>query len=91
VIVAKALASVSPAARVKVSCWLLICSIIGWPISSLTVFSGGGATAQGILGLSWLALILTCIDIVVTTDVRQEQDEDTGELKECGNCGHRSK
>jgi hypothetical protein len=69
----RALAHVSPESRVTAASWLLDVCILAWPITSLTVFKGS-ATQQAILGLSWLALILTCVDIVVTTDVRAEQD-----------------
>lgn len=86
-IVQRALSHVSPDLRVRIAGWLLIVSCLAWPVTSLTVFSSGGATAQGILGLSWLALILTCVDIVVTTDVRAEQDTDTAEIVKCIHCG----
>lgn len=84
-LVEKALRKISPETRVSISCWLLLICIITWPVTSFTVFS---EEPQGILGLSWLALIFTCVDIVVTTDVRQEQDNDTDEIKEtCPGCG----
>jgi hypothetical protein len=31
---------------------------------------------QGILGLSWLAIILTMLDIFLTTDVRAHDDDE---------------
>ena len=45
--------------------------MIGWPLTALTVFS---EEPQGILGLSWLAIILTAVDILLTADVRDQQD-----------------
>lgn len=62
----------SPAMRVKFA-WCLLCgSLIGWPVTALTVFSD---EPQGILGLSWFAIALTAWDIVSTSDVRREQEE----------------
>lgn len=59
---------------------LLIGSLIGWPLTALTVFRH---EPQGILGLSWLAILLTAADIVITSNVRQEQETgDNGGGKE---------
>lgn len=58
-------------ARIIGAWCLLVISIIGWPISAITV---ARAEPQFILGLSWLAIILTAIDILATHDVRKEQD-----------------
>ena len=56
-----------------IAAWvLLIGSAIGWPLSALTVFAD---EPQGILGLSWLAIFLTAIDILSTTDVRNQEEE----------------
>jgi hypothetical protein len=49
---------------------LLIICIIGWPISMLTVAK---EEPPFVLSLSWLALILTCIDILSTQDVASKQ------------------
>lgn len=49
---------------------LLVASILAWPITALTVFKD---EPQGILGLSWAAIILTAIDILSTQDVRDKQ------------------
>lgn len=62
-----------PEMRMKMATVLLIGSVIGWPITALTVFS---KEPQGILGLSWLAVILTAIDILSTQDVRNKADDD---------------
>jgi uncharacterized membrane protein YfcA len=51
---------------------LLIGSLIGWPASALTLASG---EPQFILGLSWLALTLTALDVLATTDVRVQHEE----------------
>lgn len=62
----------TPERRVKAAAWLFVVSIIAWPITALTVFRH---EPQGILGLSWGAIILTALQLVVATDVRREQDE----------------
>lgn len=62
----------NPNHRIKFALALLIFSVIGWPLTAMTVFS---SEPQGVLGLSWLAIILTAIDILATTDVRKEQND----------------
>lgn len=52
---------------------LLVVSIVGWPVSALTFASG---EPPSILGLSWLAIAFTALDILATTDVRVKEDED---------------
>jgi hypothetical protein len=51
---------------------LVVVTLIGWPLSAFTWASG---EPQFVLGLSWLAITLTCLDIAATTDVRAEQDD----------------
>jgi hypothetical protein len=53
---------------------LLVVCIIGWPLTAATVFS---EEPPGILGLSWLAIILQAVEILLTTDVRDTQKGDT--------------
>jgi hypothetical protein len=59
-----------PGIRVKAAWVLLILCIIAWPVTSLTLFR---SEPQGILGLSWIAIILSMLQIVVATDVRNNQ------------------
>jgi hypothetical protein len=61
-----------PENRVRAAVALFVVSIVAWPITALTVFRD---EPQGILGLSWFAIILTCVDIIITTDVRQNTDD----------------
>lgn len=70
---------ISPQGRVRAAWGVLILCVVCWPISAVTIFSD---EPQGILGLSWLALILTALDIIVTTDVRREQDDGDANDKE---------
>jgi uncharacterized membrane protein YfcA len=53
---------------------LLIGSVIGWPLSALTVAKD---EPQFILGLSWLAVILTALDGLWVAKV-EEKDDDAG-------------
>ena len=54
--------------------WALVAiTLVGWPLSALTWASG---EPQFVLGLSWLAITLTAVDVALTADVRVEQDED---------------
>lgn len=59
-------------ARLIASWALLIGSLIGWPLSALTVARN---EPQFVLGLSWLAITLTAADLLSTTDVRGKTDE----------------
>lgn len=52
--------------------WTLLAgSLIGWPLSALTFAKGEPVT---VLGLSWLAITITALDVLFTSDVRKEQD-----------------
>jgi hypothetical protein len=63
----------SPVSRLRISWIILIISLVGWPLSALTWARG---EPQFVLGLSWLALTLTALDVLATSDVRAEQDDD---------------
>jgi uncharacterized membrane protein YfcA len=62
---------VSPKVRVRAAWGLLAASLVGWPLSALTLARD---EPQFILGLSWLAITLTALDIVSTQDVREQQE-----------------
>ena len=56
-----------------IAAWILVVgSSIGWPVSALTWAKG---EPQFVLGLSWLAIILTAVDILSTSQVHEEQGE----------------
>lgn len=63
---------VEPESRRKVALVLLIASAVGWPLSALTFARG---EPPFILGLSWLAITITCLDVLCTTDVRAKESE----------------
>jgi hypothetical protein len=52
---------------------LLITSLVAWPVTQLTVAKD---EPPFVLGLSWMAIVLTCLGVVVTADVRKNQDDD---------------
>jgi uncharacterized membrane protein YphA (DoxX/SURF4 family) len=62
----------SPKWRRLAALVLVVITLIGWPLSALT---WAREEPQFVLGLSWLAITLTCLDIAATTDVRAEQDD----------------
>jgi hypothetical protein len=64
---------VSPRARIVLAWVLLVGSVVGWPASALTVASH---EPQFVLGLSWLAISLTAVDILMTADVRQQHEDE---------------
>lgn len=66
--------TVTPERRVRGAMWALLICIVAWPLSSFTIFSTASSTEQAIIGLSWLALIGEALILIITTDIRQEQD-----------------
>lgn len=60
----------NPRTRIILAWTLLIGAIIGWRLIQLTVAKDG---PPFIFALSWLALVLTSIDILSTQDVRDKQ------------------
>lgn len=58
--------------RVRLAWTLLAASIIGYPISALTIAKHEPPV---VLFLSWFAITLTALDVLFTSDVRQQQDE----------------
>lgn len=61
-------------ARVALAWVLLGGSIIGWPLSALTLARD---EPPFVLGLSWLAILLTSLDLLTTAQVHHEQGEET--------------
>ena len=61
----------SPKWRRRAAGVLLVATLIGWPVSLLTVAKD---EPPWVLSLSWLALTLTAADILATADVRAEQE-----------------
>jgi hypothetical protein len=66
----------SPRIRLWAAWILLVACLIGWA-ASLFVFATG--EPPWVLSLSWGALILTCLDIISTQDVRKKQEGSGGE------------
>jgi hypothetical protein len=52
---------------------LLVGSLVGWPLSALTWAKD---EPQFILGLSWLAITLTALDLLKTSRVHQDQGDE---------------
>jgi hypothetical protein len=65
---------VSPDVRRRGALVLLVLVVVGWPVSALTFARGEPPTT---LALSWLAILLTAVDILSTSDVRAQQEGDT--------------
>lgn len=60
-------------ARLAVAWVLLVGAVIGWPASQLTIARDEPVFT---LALSWLAVILTALDLLSTTDVRKQAEND---------------
>lgn len=63
----------SPRFRHALAWALLVGSLIGWPLSALWLAKN---EPPFVLGLSWLAITVTALDLLATTDVRVQHDED---------------
>ena len=63
----------SPKARVRLAWFLLVASVLGWPLTALTI---ARTEPPVVLGLSWFAITLTALDVLFTSDVRKEQEDD---------------
>jgi hypothetical protein len=62
-------ALMSPKAQLVLAWVLLIGSLIGWPLSQLTVARDEPAF---VLGLSWFAIVLGAWNTIVTTQVNKD-------------------
>jgi hypothetical protein len=57
-------------ARTILAWVLVIGSCVGWPVSALTLAKH---EPQFVLGLSWLAIILTALDLLTSSQVHEDQ------------------
>lgn len=64
---------VQPQARRKAALLLLLLSVVAWPLSALTFARD---EPPFILGLSWMAITITCLDVLCTSDVRVQEDDE---------------
>lgn len=62
----------TPTRRAKLARILMVVAIILWPVTQFTVAKG---EPPFVLGLSWLAIILTFMDLAATTDVREQHED----------------
>lgn len=54
-----------------VAAWaLLLASVIGWPVTAMTVFRH---EPQGVLGLSWGSIILQAAELLTSSQVHESQ------------------
>ena len=63
----------SPRLRVWAAWVLVAVCLVGWPLSALTIAK---EEPQFILALSWIAILVTALDVVSTQDVRKQQEGD---------------
>lgn len=55
--------------RVRLAVALLVVSLAGWPVSAFTV---ARSEPQVVLGLSWLAITFTAVDVLFTSQVHEQ-------------------
>lgn len=54
--------------------WVLLAiALVGWPASQLTWAKD---EPPFVLALSWLAIVLTCVDVLVTAHVKRDTEDD---------------
>lgn len=72
------LLSISPERRVQCATWLFVVSIVGWIVChiAMVLTNSGDWVFHVLLGLSWLAVTFTALDIIFTTDVRRQVEEE---------------
>lgn len=63
----------TPKTRARVARIACLVSLVGWPLTQLTIARGEPPFT---LGLSWLAIILTFADLAATTDVREHTEDE---------------
>jgi hypothetical protein len=57
-----------------VAAWILLAgSVIGWPVTATTVFRH---EPQGVLGLSFLAIIVEAASLLTASQVHEQQGRD---------------
>lgn len=67
----------SPSQRRRAAALLLVVSVlIGWPASWFLPNIGSPWFERVLLWISFLAITFTCADVLATTDVRAETDEE---------------
>jgi ribose/xylose/arabinose/galactoside ABC-type transport system permease subunit len=59
-------------ARTVIAWVLLVGSLIGWPVSMLTVARG---EPPFVLSLSWLAIVIESASLLTSAQVRENQDD----------------
>lgn len=60
-----------------IGAWVLLAaSLVGWPLTAVTVFR---SEPQGILGLSWLAIIIECGSLLTSSQVHEKQTDTAGD------------
>jgi hypothetical protein len=62
----------SPRTQLVLAWIIFAVSIVAWPVTAVTVFS---TEPQGILGLSWFAIVLGAWNTIVTTQVNKDIGE----------------
>lgn len=72
----------SPERRRRFALILLVLTLIGWPSTHVALLITHPAGSSDwvfhlLLALSWLALTITALDLLATTDVRAEQDDES--------------
>lgn len=65
--------------RVRLAVLLLVAVVVGWPSTAIAQAVGVNLFTQTMLALSWLAPALTALDILLTAQLHERQDQDDSE------------
>lgn len=63
---------VSPETRLHVASYLFWLSLLGGIVST-AVFATGGFE-RVVMAISWLAITISCVDVILTADVRDNEE-----------------
>lgn len=71
--------AIPPEVRVEVAVWVLLISVLAWPSTHVLMLITKPPdltswAAHVLLGISWLAIIVTAFDFIATTDVRTQHE-----------------
>lgn len=57
-----------------IAAWaLLVAACIGWPVTAVLQWLGYHIFEQVMIGLSWVAVIVVCADLLTSSQVHEEQ------------------
>jgi uncharacterized membrane protein len=69
--IAEHIQAVKPKTRVRAAVVVMLVCVVLWPVTSLTILK---TEPQGVLAISWITVIIDCVILIMTTDIRDRQE-----------------